>query len=55
MGLVREPKYIDLSNRSEPWTETELADFRKIMQKIKDRNKSRKLRGVTLIKKQTAQ
>lgn len=35
MGLIREPRDIDFSIRSEPWTEVELADFRKIMQKLK--------------------
>jgi hypothetical protein len=32
MGLIKEPKNVDLSTKSEPWTEQELADFRKIMQ-----------------------
>jgi len=35
MGLIKEPKNIDLSTKSEPWTEQELSDFRKIMQEIK--------------------
>ncbi len=35
MGLIREPKNADLSMKSEPWTEKELTDFRKLMQKIK--------------------
>ena len=38
MGLIREPKNIDFSNKSEPWTEQELADFRKIMKAIKDKS-----------------
>ena len=42
MGLIREPKNIDLSTKSEPWTEQELADFRKIMQDIKAKNAKRK-------------
>lgn len=42
MGLIKEPKNIDLSNKSEPWTEQELADFRKLMQKIKAKNSKRK-------------
>jgi hypothetical protein len=41
MGLIREPKNVDLSTKSEPWTKQELADFRELMQKIKDRNKKR--------------
>ncbi|WP_373515913.1 hypothetical protein [Persicitalea sp.] len=38
MGLIKEPKDVDLSTKSEPWTEQELADFRKIMQEIKAKN-----------------
>ncbi len=44
MGLIREPKNVDFSNKSEPWTEQELADFRKIMKVIKDKNAKRKER-----------
>ncbi len=42
MGLIKEPKNIDLSTKSEPWTEQELADFRKLMRKIKAKNSKRK-------------
>ena len=35
MGLIKEPKDIDLSTKSERWTEQELSDFRKIMEEIK--------------------
>ncbi len=42
MGLIKEPKNVDLSTKSEPWTENELADFRKLMQDIKTNNKKRK-------------
>lgn len=41
MGLIKEPKNIDLSTKSEPWTEKELSDFRKIMQEIKTKNAKR--------------
>lgn len=44
MGLIKEPKNIDLSTKSEPWTENELADFRILMQEIKAKNKKRQLR-----------
>ena len=44
MGLIKEPKNIDLSTKSEPWTENELADFRILMQEIKAKNKNRQLR-----------
>jgi len=44
MGLIKEPKNVDLSTKSEPWTEQELVDFRKIMQDIKAKNAKRKER-----------
>lgn len=44
MGLIKEPKNVDLSTKSEPWTEKELADFRKLMQDIKAKNAKRKER-----------
>lgn len=42
MGLIKEPKNVDLSKKSEPWTEQELADFRKIMHMIKTKNAKRR-------------
>lgn len=48
MGLIKEPKNVDLSTKSEPWTEQELVDFRKIMQDIKDKNAKRKERALRL-------
>ncbi len=48
MGLIKEPKNVDLSTKSEPWTEQELADFRKIMQGIKAKNAKRKERSLRL-------
>ncbi len=39
MGLIREPKDIDFTVKSEPWTEEELADFRKLMEEIKGKKK----------------
>ena len=56
MGLIKEPKNVDLSTKSEPWTEQELVDFRKIMQHIKDKNAKRKERTLRLKadKKQSA-
>ncbi len=41
MGLIKEPKNVDLSTKSEPWTERELVEFRKIMHGIKARNAKR--------------
>lgn len=48
MGLIKEPKNVDLSTKSEPWTEQELVEFRKIMQDIKDKNAKRKERTLRL-------
>jgi len=50
MGLIKEPKNVDLSTKSEPWTEQELVDFRKIMQDIKGKNAKRKERSLQLMK-----
>jgi len=47
MGMIKEPREVDLSTKSEPWTEQELADFRKIMQGIKSKNAKRKQRMVS--------
>ena len=44
MGLIKEAKDIDFSTKSEPWTEQELVDFRKVMQAIKDKYAKRKKR-----------
>jgi hypothetical protein len=38
MGVIKEPKYIDFSTKSEPWTEQELKYFREIMQNIKTKS-----------------
>ena len=53
MGLIREPKNVDFTVQSKPWTETELQDFRKLMTKLKAKNESRKLRKNTAKKKAT--
>lgn len=50
MGLIKEPKNVDLSTKSEPCTDKELADFRKIMQAIKTKNAKRKERTLWLKK-----
>lgn len=44
MGLIKEPKNVDLSTKSEPCTEKELTDFRKIMHNIKSKNEKSKAR-----------
>jgi hypothetical protein len=48
MGLIKEPKDVDLSTKSEPWTAQELSDFRKIIQEIKIKNAKRKERALRL-------
>ena len=37
MGLIREPKKVDFIVKSEPWTDKELADFRELMNKLKNK------------------
>ncbi len=41
MGLIKEPRGVDFSTKSTPWTEKELADFRKIMQILKSKNEKK--------------
>jgi hypothetical protein len=48
MGLIKEPKAIDFSTKSEPWTEKELFDFRKIIIEIKAKNAKSKGRSLQL-------
>ena len=38
MGIIKEPKNIDFSFQSKPWTEKELIEFRKLMHKLKSKN-----------------
>jgi hypothetical protein len=35
MAIVKEPKGIDFVVKSEPWTDKELKEFRKVMEKQK--------------------
>jgi len=37
MGLIREPKNVDLIIKSEPWTKEELKKFREIMKQQRER------------------
>jgi len=48
MGRIKEPKDIDLSTKSEPWTKQELSDFRKIMHEIKAKNAKCKEKALRL-------
>lgn len=52
MGLIREPKDIDFTVESKPWTEIELHDFRKLMAELKEKNRVKKLKTKKSIKKQ---
>jgi len=47
MGIIREPKNVDFTVQSEPWTDEELRDFRKLMTELKAKNASRKIRRTT--------
>jgi len=51
MGLIKEPKNIDFTIQSEPWTEEELKDFRKLMKELKAKNVKRKTKVSTVKKK----
>jgi hypothetical protein len=37
MGLIREPKDVDFTIKSEPWTKKELKKFREIMKQQKEK------------------
>lgn len=43
MNIIKEPKEIDFSIKSEPWSEEELIEFRKIMNIEKQKNVKLKL------------
>jgi hypothetical protein len=51
MGLIKEPKNVDFSVQSEPWTEEELKDFRKLMQELKVKNLKSKVQNSIMKKK----
>ena len=51
MGLIREPKNVDFTVQSTPWTEEELSDFRKLMTELKAKNVRKKIREVKVRKK----
>ena len=48
MGLIKEPKGDDFIIESEPWTDNELADFRKLMKELKAKYKKHITRMKTL-------
>jgi len=47
MGLIKESKNVDFSVQSEPWTEEELKDFRKLMSELKAKTAKIKVRSST--------
>jgi len=51
MGLIKEPKNIDFTCQSEPWTEEELKDFRKLMNELKSKNAKRKVQSLSINKR----
>jgi hypothetical protein len=51
MGLIKEPKNVDFTVQSEPWTEEELKDFRKLMNELKAKNAKRKVQSPGIKKK----
>jgi hypothetical protein len=42
MSIIKEPKEIDFSIKSEPWSEEELIEFRKIISIEKQKNIKKK-------------
>ncbi len=44
MAFIKEPKNIDLTIKSEPWTDEELVEFRKLIKKQKQKSARRKMR-----------
>jgi hypothetical protein len=55
MGLIKEPKNIDLTIQSKPWNEEELAALSEIIQKAKKAKKARsKVKRLAKKRKHTA-
>ena len=54
MGLIKEPKLVDLIIKSEPWTEKELMEFREIMKAQKAKRNRLPLKTVKGKNKQHA-
>jgi hypothetical protein len=50
MGLIKEPKDIDFSKKSEPWTDQELAEFRELMKAIRKQDQLKKSKKIIQIK-----
>jgi hypothetical protein len=54
MGLIRESKNANFTVQSQPWTDQELLDFRKLMNEIKAKNSKPKVKVLTKKKKVAA-
>jgi hypothetical protein len=54
MGLIKEPKKVDLLIKSEPWSDKELTELRKIMKAQKAKRKKLPLRTAKPKTKQDA-
>jgi hypothetical protein len=54
MGLIKEPKNVDFMVQSEPWSEEELKDFRKLMNELKAKNAKKKIHSPSAKKKVNA-
>ena len=51
MGLIKEPINVDFTGQSKPRTEIELRDFRQLMNKLKEKNASKKTGSASVTKK----
>ena len=51
MGLIREPKNVDFTVQSTPWTEEEFTAFRKLMTELKAKNVRQNFQYVKVRKK----
>jgi len=51
MGLIREPKNVDFTAQSKPWTEDELRDFRILMNELKAKNTTKRIMTKKSVKK----
>ena len=51
MGLIKEPKNVDFTIKSEPWTKEELKKFREIMKQQRERRA--KLKTLVTAKQKT--
>ena len=53
MKLAKEPKEVDFLIKSEPWSEKDAADFKRLMQEIKAKNKRKRISAAAKSANQT--